>query len=89
MSRVGSALAAIARKMEQKGIANHRSEAVYKLLVADGPMCTKEIAQELDWPMHQVMGSAQALDLLEAEGLARRVPGHNNSFMWYAVEDDE
>lgn len=84
---------AIAAALKRRGVAHERADRIFRLLLADGPMTAKELAERLDLTPNQVTGSGAPLELLEAEGRVWKKPGagsiHGARYMWYAKEDTD
>lgn len=80
---------AIKKGVNKRGVSHVRADQIYRLLLADGPMNSREIAERLDLlPLH-VTGSNGAMDHLLADGRAYSVRGSNNTRMYYATEKGE
>lgn len=83
-------ISAIERGLSKRGLPHERADVVYQVLLADGPMSVKEICEVTGLPQHMVYGSAQPLELLEADGRVTKKPGAGAIFgarwMYYAEE---
>lgn len=79
---------AIKKGVNKRGVSHVRADRVYRLLLADGPLNSHEIAERLDLTLPQVSGSLGAVELLIADGRARSVRGHANARMYYATDGD-
>lgn len=85
----GTVNEAIRKGFSKRGLPHERAEIVLSLLAADGPMTSHAIAERLDVPFWQVMGSNGAMEHLLADGRAYSVKGHGPNRMYYATEEGE
>lgn len=80
---------AVEKGFSKRGVSHQRAELVYRLLLADGPLTCKEIAERLDLLPHHIIGSGAAMEHLIADGRAFSKKGHGSNRMYYSTEEDE